>query len=77
MPLMEAFIIAQNFDIVCLSKIILNSSIDISDTRINLNGYSLLRADHPSNTQCSSFCMYYKDYSPLIRRTALSNLQNV
>ena len=43
--LMEAFITLQNFSIVCLSEILLNSSTDISDTRINLNVYSLLWAD--------------------------------
>ena len=50
MPLIEAFITTHNFDIICLSETFLDSSIDISDTRININGYSLLRADHPSNT---------------------------
>ena len=49
-PLIEAFITTHNFDIICLSETFLDSSIDISDPRININGYSLLRADHPSNT---------------------------
>ena len=53
----------------------LESSIDISDTRINIDGYSLMRADHPSNTKRGGVCMYYKNYLPVIRRTDLFNLQ--
>ena len=60
MPLIEAFIKTHNFDIICLSETFLDSSIDISDTRININGYSLLRADHPNNTKRGGVCMYYK-----------------
>ena len=74
-PLIEAFIKTHNFDIICLPETFLNSSIDISDTRININGYSLLRADHPSNTKRGGVCMYYKSYLPVIRRTDLSDLQ--
>lgn len=73
MPLLKAFITAQNSDFICLSETFLDSSIDISDTRLNLNGYSLLGADHPSNIKSCVVCMYYKDHLPLIRRTDLSN----
>ena len=75
MPLIEAFITAQKFDITCLLETFLDSDIDISDTRKNSNGYSRLQAGHPSNTKrCGAF-MYYKDYLPLIRRTDFPNRQ--
>ena len=57
MLLIEVFIKTHNFDIICLSETFLDSSMDISDTRININGYSLLRADHPSNTKRGGVCM--------------------
>ena len=50
---MEAFITTHNFNAICLSETFLYLSIDIIDTRININGYSLLRADHPSHTKRS------------------------
>ena len=53
MPLIEAFITTRNFDIICLVETFLDSSLDISDTRIHINGYSLRRADQPSNTKRS------------------------
>ena len=71
MSLIEAFITAQNFDTKCLSETFLNSSTDINDTKINLNGYSLLQADRPSKTKCGGVCMYYKDCLTLISRTSL------
>ena len=40
--LIEAFITIHNIDIICLSGIFVVSSIYISDTRININGYSRL-----------------------------------
>ena len=74
-PLIEAFITTHNSDIICLSETFLDSNIDISDTRINISGYSLLRADHPSNTKRSGVCMYCKNYLSIIRRTDLSDVQ--
>ena len=73
--LIEAFITIHNIDIICLSGIFLVSSIYISDTRININGYSRLWADHPSNTKRGGVCKDDKNYLPAIRRTDLSDLE--
>ena len=58
MPLIEAFTTTHNFDIICLVKTFLESSIDISDTRIHINDYSPRRADHPSNTKFTTKTIY-------------------
>ena len=34
---------------------------------IDIVGYSLVRADHPSNTKNGGFCIYYKDFLPLTK----------
>ena len=75
MRLIEAFITTHNFDTICLSETFLDLSIAISDTRININGYLLLRADHPSNIKRGGVCIYYKKYLSAIRRTVTSDLQ--
>ena len=75
MPLIETFITAQNFDITCLLETFLNSDTDICHTRKNINGYSLLQANHPSNTKHGGVCMYYKEYLPLTRRNDFPNPQ--
>ena len=47
MPLLEAYALTYNFDIVCLSETFLDSSYLYDDPRLSLPGYSLIRADHP------------------------------
>lgn len=71
--MIEAFITAQKFDIMFLSETLLDSTIDISDTRANLNGYLLLRADHPSYTERGGICIYHKDYNFYIRTNFIRN----
>ena len=46
---MEAFTASNNFDIVCLSDTFLGFTIPNDDVNIQINGYSLLRADYPND----------------------------
>ena len=73
--LIEAFITTHNFDIICLSETFLDSTVSQHDENIMINGYSLLRADHPSNSKRGGVCLYFKEHLPLIRRNDLSILQ--
>ena len=47
--LLQAYITQYNYDIICLSENFLNSSIQSDDNRIKLDGYDLIRSDHPSD----------------------------
>ena len=40
-----------------------------------INGYSLLRADHPGNGRHGGVCLYFKEHLPLIRRNDLNILE--
>ena len=51
MPLIEAYVTFYNYDIICLSETFLNSEINNDDSRLNISGYNLLRADHPTDTK--------------------------
>ena len=75
-PSMEAFITSNNFDIVSLSEIFLDSTIPNDDVNIQINGYSLLRADHPNNIKGGGVCIYFKESLPLIRRNDLTNIKS-
>ena len=68
-PMIESLITTHDFDIICLSETCLGSTIPQNDE--NINGYSLLRVDHPSNSKPVSVCLYYKDYLPLTARNDL------
>ena len=48
-PLVAASITINNFDIVCLSETFLDSTTPNDAVNIQINGYSLLRSDHPND----------------------------
>ena len=56
---LEGFVASHKFDIICISETFLNSTYEDND--LNLNGYSLLWADHPSNAKKGGVCIYYKE----------------
>ena len=60
---------------ICLSETFLNSSIETNDDRISIDGYNLIRADHPSDS-LDGVCMYYKEHIPLIKRDDICTLDN-
>ena len=65
LPLLEAYVTANKFDIICLSETFLDSTFLNDDLRLSLNDYSLLRADHPSDTKKGGVCVFYKDHLPI------------
>ena len=75
-PLIETFITTSNFDVVCLSGTFLDSTIPDDDVNMQINGYSLLRADHPNNIKRGGVCIYFKESLPLITKNDLTNLKD-
>ena len=57
-PLIEGFIKANNVDIICLSETFLDSTIPLNDERLYIKEYSMIRADHPSDTKRGGLCIY-------------------
>ena len=41
---------------------------------MTIEGYNLLRADHPNNKKRGGVCIYYKEHLPVIKRDELCNL---
>ena len=62
---------------VCLSDTFLDSKVSQYGENIMINGYSLLKADHPSNSKSKRgrVCLYFKKHLQLVRRNDLSILQ--
>ena len=54
----------------------LDSTIPGDNVNILINGYSLLRADHPNNIKRGGVRMYFKESLLLIRRNDLTNLKD-
>ena len=43
------------------------------DDLINIDGYNLLREDHPNDNKRGGVCMYFKEHLPILRRDDLCN----
>ena len=61
MPRLEVFLTTQNLNIVFLTETFSDSTIAHDDTNLDISGYSMLRADHPSNSKHRGVCMYFKE----------------
>ena len=47
------------YDFICISETYLDSSVQSDDRDISINGYKLIRADHPSNSKRGGVCIFY------------------
>ena len=47
--LLQAYIFQHNYDILCLSETVLNSSIESDNDRISTDRYNLIRSNHSSD----------------------------
>ena len=63
--LLTVYVLVHNFNIICLSETHLNSEISTDDKNLEIPGYYLLRADHPSNNKRGGVCIFYRTNLPL------------
>ena len=56
---LNSFVAMHKFDIICISETFPNNTYEDDD--LNLNGYSFLRADYPSNAKMWGVCIYYNE----------------
>ena len=49
------------YDFICISETFLDSSFESDDKNFMLEGYNLIRSDHPSNIKMDGVCIYYKE----------------
>ena len=74
LPLIEAYNVCHNYDIICLSETFLNSDYSKDDERLQLPGYVMEKSDHPSNDKRGGVCLYYKENLPIVKRDDLAYL---
>ena len=71
---LQAFNTLHKFDLICLSETFFDSSISSDNPSLALNGYRLIRSDHPNNIKRGGVCIYYKESLP-IKFLNISNLK--
>ena len=62
---LQAFNSVYQFDIICLSETFLDSSFSSDDIDLSIEGYNIIRADHPANIKRGGVCVYYRETLPL------------
>ena len=60
---LKAYISTYKYDFICLSETYLDSS--TPNNLIDIEGYNLVRADHPDDTKRGGVCIYYKESLPV------------
>ena len=73
LSLLSSYNYIYKYDFICLSDTFLDSSFLPTDERLNLDGYNLVRSDHPNNVKRGGVCVYIKN-SLSTRICNISNL---
>ena len=60
--LLKAYIAIQNFSIICIFEVYLDSNTSLDDNNLEISGYKLIRSDHPSNKKRGGICICYKHF---------------
>ena len=63
MGMSSSYVSTYKYDFICLSETYLGSS--IPNDMIEIEGYNLVRADHPNNIKRGGVCIYYKESLPV------------
>ena len=63
--LLTAYNLIQNFYIICVLETFLNPETSPNDPNLEISGYNMYRADHPSNCKRGGVCIFCKAMIPL------------
>ena len=59
--MIEAYNSNHRYDFICISETYLDSSVPADDKELAMEGYNLIRADHPNNVKKDGVCICYKE----------------
>ena len=62
---LKAYNAVHRYDIICISKTFLDTSISSNDPSLVLDGYTIIRADNPMDLKKGGVCIYFKETLPL------------
>ena len=60
-PLLEAYNVIYKHDFLCISETYFDSSVLEGDKNIQLIGFNMNRAEHPSNAKRGGVCIFYNE----------------
>ena len=74
--MLVAYNFVYRYDIICISESFLDSAISDDDNILHMEGYNLIRADHPDNIKRGGVCLCFKK-SLALRKIELSHITEV
>ena len=60
LSLLRTYLSTHRFYVICISETYLDSDTSHEDANLEAAGYTLVRADHPSDTKRGGPCLYYR-----------------
>ena len=72
--MLEAYNTVHKYDFICISETYFHSSVKSEDDDLRINGFKLIRMNHPLNTKRGGVCMYYKE-SLVVKMINISDLR--
>ena len=64
-PFLKSFNALHNYGFICLSEMLLSPLVSSTLDFLNIDGYNLVRSDHPSGSKRDAVCCYFKESLPL------------
>ena len=59
--LLTAYNTIHQFDVICVAETFVDSLVSLDDRNLSIQGYSLIRADHPDDVKRGGICLYFKE----------------
>ena len=56
--LLRDYISIHKFDVICISETVVNSDTAFDDDNLKIEGYNIVKSDHPSNSRRGGVCIY-------------------
>ena len=63
--ILKSFNALRSYDFICLSETLLSHSVGSTLDSVNIDGYNIVRSDHPGGSKRGAVCCYFKESLPI------------
>ena len=63
--ILKSFNALHSNDFICLSETLLSHSVSSALDPLNIDGYNIVRSDHPGGSKRGAVCCYFKESLPI------------
>ena len=63
--ILKSFNALHSYDFICLSETLSSHSVSSTLDSLNIDGYNIVRSDHPGGSKRGAVCCYFKESCPI------------